>query len=59
VLLGTAAPWSPTAVAVAHGEVYVLEYLHTASDDRRQWLPRVRKITRSGRVVILTTTGHR
>ncbi|MCU1244728.1 MAG: hypothetical protein JWN02_638 [Acidobacteria bacterium] len=29
-------------LAVANGEAYVLEYLHTASDDRRQWPPRVR-----------------
>jgi hypothetical protein len=46
-------PYSPTAVAVAKGEVYVLEYLHTASDVRKEWLPRVRKITRDGKVVTL------
>jgi hypothetical protein len=28
----------------------VLEYLHTASDDRREWLPRVRKINRDGKI---------
>lgn len=50
VVLRTQAPYSPTAVAVANGEVYVLEYLHTASDDRSEWLPRVRKITREGKV---------
>lgn len=54
-LLMTAAPWSPTAVAVAGGEVYVLEYLHTASDNRREWLPRVRKIARDGKVSTLNT----
>jgi hypothetical protein len=46
-------PWSPTAVAVAGGEVYVLEYLHTASDNRREWLPRVRKISRTGKITTL------
>jgi hypothetical protein len=58
-LLRTASPWSPTAVAFANGEVFVLEYLHTASDDRREWLPRVRKITRSGAVVTLANTTRR
>lgn len=48
------APWSPTAVAIANGELYVLEYLHTPGDDRREWIPRVRKITRDGRQVMLT-----
>jgi len=54
VALRTSAPWSPTAVAVANGEVYVLEYSHTATDDRREWLPRVRKISRTG---VVTTLG--
>lgn len=52
-------PWSPTAVAVAGGDVYVLEYLHTASDNRREWLPRVRKISRSGKVSTLADVGGR
>ena len=43
-------PYSPTGVAVANGEVYVLEYLHTDSDDRSEWLPRVRKITSKGTI---------
>ena len=53
-VLRTAAPWSPTAVAVAGEDVYVLEYLHTASDNRVEWLPRVRRISRSG---VVTTLG--
>lgn len=52
-ILRTKSPYSPTAVAVANGEVYVLEYLHTASDNRREWLARVRKVTRDGKVVTL------
>lgn len=47
-------PWSPTAVAVSGRDLYVLEYLHTASDNRREWLPRVRKVSSSGKV---TTVG--
>lgn len=52
-ILRTVSPYSPTAAAVSNGEVYVLEYLHTASDNRREWLPRVRKVTRNGTVVTL------
>jgi hypothetical protein len=51
-ILRTQSPWSPTAVAVWNGEVYVLEYSHTASDNRREWMPRVRKITRDGSVAV-------
>ncbi len=59
VVLRTSPPWSPTAVAVRSGEVYVLEYLHTPGDDRTQWLPRVRKIGRDGRVTALGATPRR
>ncbi|HVG23784.1 MAG TPA: hypothetical protein VND45_06485 [Thermoanaerobaculia bacterium] len=52
-LLRTSSPWAATDVALANGEVYVLEYSHTAADDRRQWFPRVRKIGRDGKVTIL------
>ncbi|HJQ97181.1 MAG TPA: SMP-30/gluconolactonase/LRE family protein, partial [Candidatus Polarisedimenticolaceae bacterium] len=45
----TESPWSPTAIALAGKDLYVLEYLHTAAEDRRAWLPRVRKITPDGR----------
>ena len=48
-------PWSPTAVALFGTDVYVLEFLHTAGDDRRAWLPRVRKITSDGRSTIIAT----
>lgn len=56
-ILTTEAPWSPTAVALAGNDVYVLEYLHTASDERREWLPRVRKISASGQVTLLVPSG--
>ena len=54
-LLRAPAPWSPTAVAILGGDVYVLEYLHTASDNRVEWLPRVRKVSRSGAVTTLAS----
>ena len=52
-ILRTQSPWSPTAVAWRSGNVYALEYLHTATDNRREWLPRVRKLEASGRVSIV------
>ena len=52
-VLRATAPWSPTAVAVRGRDIYVLEYVHTASDDRREWLPRVRKIAHYGKVSTL------
>lgn len=56
-------PWTPTAVALFGSNVYVLEYLQTAAsmepEDRRAWLPRVRKITADGRTRIIASIDHR
>ena len=49
------APWSPTAVALFRGDIYVLEYLHTAVEDRLQWLPRVRRISADGKNAVIAT----
>ncbi len=57
-LLRTSSPWSPTAVAVSGSDVYVLEYLHTPGDDRREWLPRVKKVSSDGTVVIVATINR-
>jgi|SRR5262245_14971543 len=55
VLLQLEPPWSPTAVAVSGGDFFVLEYLHTLGEDRRQWIPRIRKLTPGGKSAII---GH-
>jgi hypothetical protein len=55
IVLQLEAPWSPTAVALFHGEIYVLEYLHTAVEDRLQWLPRVRRISADGKNVVIAS----
>jgi DNA-binding beta-propeller fold protein YncE len=57
-LLETQSPWSPTAVAVFGNEVYVLEFLHTTRDVRRDWLPRVRKIAANGKATIIATVDQ-
>jgi len=51
-------PWSPTGVALFGSDVYVLEFLHTPEDDRRAWLPRVRKITSDGKSTIIATVDR-
>ena len=54
VMLQADAPWSPTAVAVRGGEVYVLEYDHTPAGAKdRHWEPRVRKVGKDGKVTLL------
>jgi hypothetical protein len=49
-VLRTSSPWSPTGVALFGKDLYVLEYLHTESDNRREWVPRIRRLTSDGRV---------
>ena len=52
-------PWSATGVAVSGSDVYVLEFQNAESDDRREMLPRVRKIAADGTTaVIATVTRH-
>lgn len=58
-VLRASSPWSPTAVAVSGEDVFVLEYLHTTSDERREWIPRVRKIARDGSIVTLANAAPR
>jgi hypothetical protein len=54
-LLQTKSPWSPTAVVLFGSDVYVLEYLHTVADVRREWSPQVRKIAAKGRSTMVAT----
>ncbi|MGH9670703.1 MAG: hypothetical protein ACRD3A_11410 [Terriglobales bacterium] len=48
-------PWSPTGVVVFGSDLYVLEYLHTASDNRREWLPRIRKLSPGGKSAVIAS----
>jgi DNA-binding beta-propeller fold protein YncE len=47
--------WAPTGVALLGSDLYVLEFQHAESDDRRAMLPRVRKIAADGKTAILAT----
>lgn len=54
-------PWSPTGLALFGDDLYVLEFLHTASavEDRREWMPRVRKVSPAGQSSIVASIAHR
>ncbi len=58
-LLRAEHPWAPTGVAVAGRDLYVLEYFHTPGDDRREWLPRVRRLAPDGSVVTVAQIRSR
>lgn len=47
--------WSPTGVAIAGGDIYVLENLYIEAEDAGDWLPRVRKLSPDGSVTVLAT----
>jgi sugar lactone lactonase YvrE len=60
-ILRAPSPWSPTGVALFRGEVYVLEWREPApshAEDRRDWIPRVRKIGRDGKLTTLATVSR-
>jgi hypothetical protein len=48
-------PWSPTGVALSGSTIYVLEYLRTSGDNRNEWVPRVRRITRDNKISTVVT----
>jgi sugar lactone lactonase YvrE len=48
-------PWSPTGIAVQGEAIYVLEYPNQEDEKREDWLPRVRKLGRDGKVTTLAT----
>jgi hypothetical protein len=50
-------PWSPTGVAVHHGDIFVLEYANANGGREEGWRPRVRKLGRDGQVIRLLTVA--
>ncbi len=60
-ILQTTSPWTPTGVAVFHGEVYVLEWHDVTPENlevRIAYIPRVRKIGQDGKVTTLATVSR-
>ena len=58
-ILSSERPWSPTGVALHHGDIYVLEYTNANKGRDSGWLPRVRKLGRDGKVSTLATVTER
>lgn len=57
-ILQVTSPWTPTGVAIFHGEVYVLEWHDVTRENlevRSAWIPRVRKIRTDGKVTTIAT----
>ena len=60
-ILQATGPWTPTGVAIFHGEVFVLEWHDVTSENlevRNAWIPRVRKIGLDGKVSTLATVSR-
>ena len=55
VLFQTDGPWSPTGVAMFGADLYVLEFLGAASDNRAEMIPRIRKIAPDGSSSVIAT----
>ena len=54
-------PWTPTGIAVFHGELYVLEWHDVApslQEVREAWTPRIRRIEKDGKVTTLVTVSR-
>jgi hypothetical protein len=59
VILKAERPWSPTGVAIHGDDLCVLEYTaNPQQDDHKEWLPRVRKLGRDGKVTTLATLSR-
>lgn len=57
VVLRASDPWSPTGVAVAGTDLYVLEYRYINAERAQDWLPRVRKVPPDGSVTVIATVN--
>lgn len=55
VALQAADNWSPMGVDVKGDDLYVLEFLYVDVQEREEWLPRVRKVSKDGTVTTLAT----
>jgi len=53
VVLRSFDSWSPTGVAVAEDDLYLLEYRYIEVERAQDWLPRVRKVSRDGAVTTI------
>jgi len=59
VVLRASDAWTPTGVAISGDDLYVLEYRYVESKRREDWLPRVRRVNRDGKVSIIAAVERR
>ena len=59
VVLRASDAWTPTGVAISGDDLYVLEYRYIESERREDWLPRVGKVTRDGKVSTIAAVERR
>jgi sugar lactone lactonase YvrE len=57
-VLQSEAGWAPTGVAMLGGDLYVLEYQNAGSGKRREWVPRVRKLSVDGKTTLMGTVAR-
>jgi hypothetical protein len=60
-ILQATSPWTPTGVAIFHGEMYILEWHDVTPENlevRSAWIPRVRKIGIDGKITTLATVSR-
>lgn len=53
VALRSSDSWAPTGVAVAGDTIYVLEHKYIPSEQARDWLPRVRRLSPVGDAIVI------
>ena len=58
VLPQLATAWSPTGVALFGSDLYVLEFEKGDSDDRREMLPRIRRISADGETTVVAIVAR-
>lgn len=59
VVLRASDAWSPTGVAMAGNDLYVLEFRYIKVKRAEEWLPRVRKVSQDGTVTVVATVNPR
>ena len=55
VVLRASDSWSPTGVAVAGTDLYVLEFRYIEVERAEDWLPRIRKVAQDGTPTVIAT----
>lgn len=58
-ILKSERPWTPTGVAIYKDDIYVLEYTNANGPATEGWFPRVRKIDKAGKVMMVADLSRK